>query len=82
MIARKLSLDEKMSRRIQKLDFAWFCSIAAPDASKKDLRILCDWGNWVSCFMFLKENLLTGFQVFPFDDSECSEKLIEANGPH
>ncbi|CZR54145.1 related to pentalenene synthase [Phialocephala subalpina] len=51
-ISEKLSMDPKMCRKIQKLDFAWFCSIAAPDAAKEDLRTLCDWGNW----------------VFPFDD--------------
>lgn len=45
--ARKLGMGLQMSKKIQKLDFAWFCSIAAPDASKEDLRTLCDWGNWV-----------------------------------
>lgn len=45
---RQLSEAPKMCKKIVKLDFAWFCSVAAPDANREDLRTLCDWGNWVS----------------------------------
>ncbi|KUJ11138.1 putative pentalenene synthase [Mollisia scopiformis] len=51
--SEKLGANRNVSRKIQKLDFAWFCSIAAPEANKEELRTLCDWGNW----------------VFPFDDT-------------
>lgn len=46
--SRQFSEVPKMCKKIMKLDFAWFCSVAAPDANKDDLRVMCDWGNWVS----------------------------------
>jgi hypothetical protein len=54
--SRQLSEAPKMCKKIMKLDFAWFCSVTAPNANKDDLRVLCDWGNWVSlsslCYSF------------------------------
>ncbi|KAG9232758.1 isoprenoid synthase domain-containing protein [Amylocarpus encephaloides] len=51
-IERQLQADEKVSKKIIRADFALFCAIASPEASRERLRTLCDWGNW----------------VFPFDD--------------
>lgn len=48
------SFDARSRRILNKTDFSYFCSIAAPEAGPEELRTVCDWGNW----------------VFPFDDSE------------
>ena len=36
-----------MQKKLQKLDFSYFCAIMAPFASREEYRTLCDWGNWV-----------------------------------
>ncbi|CZR61268.1 uncharacterized protein PAC_11164 [Phialocephala subalpina] len=51
-LCKELGADDKLSKRITKTDWSYFASASAPLASKEDLKILCDWGNW----------------VFPFDD--------------
>ncbi|PKX98052.1 terpene synthase family protein [Aspergillus novofumigatus IBT 16806] len=51
-LANECSFDERSRRILHKTDFSYFCSVAAPDAGPKELRTVCDWGNW----------------VFPFDD--------------
>ncbi|KAF7588364.1 hypothetical protein BBP40_005793 [Aspergillus hancockii] len=62
----KLVSESGISRIINKTDFSYFCSIAAPYASNSELRVVFDWGNW----------------VFPFDDkfdSGClKDNLIRA----
>ncbi|KAK2600054.1 hypothetical protein QQS21_005218 [Conoideocrella luteorostrata] len=51
-LGRICALSTGTQQKIENCDFAYFCAIAAPYASRKKFRILCDWGNW----------------VFPFDD--------------
>lgn len=47
-LAVKCSFSAAMRRKVGVCDFSYFCSIAAPEAPKKKLRTVCDWGNWVS----------------------------------
>jgi len=41
-------MDAKTRKRVAQCNFSYFSAIAAPDADPEGLRILCDWGNWVS----------------------------------
>jgi hypothetical protein len=41
-----------MRKKVEICNFSYFCAIAAPQATRKRFRTLCDWGNW----------------VFPYDD--------------
>lgn len=45
---RLCSFSPKMSARITRCDFSYFCAIAAPEAPRDRFRTVCDWGNWVS----------------------------------
>ncbi|KUJ19360.1 terpenoid synthase [Mollisia scopiformis] len=44
---RELNADETLRKRIRKTSWWWFAAAAAPHASKEDLKVLVDWGNWV-----------------------------------
>lgn len=40
--------DDKMHKTIRKTDFSYFMSVVVPDTDAVRLRLVCDWGNWVS----------------------------------
>ncbi|KAI3034322.1 Initiator tRNA phosphoribosyl transferase family protein [Aspergillus niger] len=70
-ISRECYFDERGRRRLQKTDFAYFCSIAAPDAEPEELRTVIDWGNWVFPFDDLFDNGSLK------DDPERAQILVE-----
>ncbi|RAK87250.1 terpenoid synthase [Aspergillus costaricaensis CBS 115574] len=70
-ISRECYFDERAQRRLQKTDFAYFCSIAAPDAEPEELRTVIDWGNWVFPFDDLFDNGSLK------DDPERAQVLVE-----
>jgi hypothetical protein len=47
VVGRFCSLSPQMQKKLQKLDFSYFCAIMAPNAPRKEYRTICDWGNWV-----------------------------------
>jgi hypothetical protein len=44
-------MDVKTQKRVAQCNFSYFSAICAPDADPERLRILCDWGNWVSTLL-------------------------------
>lgn len=48
MVCSKCNFDDRMNVKVAETDFSYFSAVAAPDADAEGLRILCDWGNWVS----------------------------------
>ncbi|KAL4930741.1 uncharacterized protein BDV17DRAFT_289586 [Aspergillus undulatus] len=50
--------DERARTSLEKTDFSYFCSVAAPKAGREELRTICDWTNW----------------VFPFDDNKTNQQ--------
>lgn len=48
--ARTCKFGPKETGMIHGLDFSYFCAVVIPFASASKLRLLCDWGNWVSSF--------------------------------
>jgi hypothetical protein len=52
---RACKFDDRAARRLVKTDFSYFCSISAPRAGREELRTVCDWGNWVCTFPFMRD---------------------------
>ncbi|RAL02054.1 terpene synthase family protein [Aspergillus ibericus CBS 121593] len=71
-ISRECSFDERAQRRLHKCDFAYFCSIAMPEAQPEELRTVIDWGNWVFPF----DDLFDNGQLK--DDPERAEVLVDS----
>ncbi|RLL97391.1 hypothetical protein CFD26_105000 [Aspergillus turcosus] len=94
-LANECSFDERSRRILNKTDFSYFCSIAAPDAGPEELRTVCDWGNWVFPFddMFdngglkddparaqqLIDSLLAGMQDEGAHPSEAESSLVRVH---
>ncbi|PYI05323.1 pentalenene synthase [Aspergillus sclerotiicarbonarius CBS 121057] len=71
-VSREFCFDEKAQRRLHKTDFAYFCSIATPEAEPEELQTVIDWGNWVFPFDDLFDNGRLK------DDPERAEVLVDS----
>lgn len=72
-IARFCNLRKSTRRKLEKLSFSYFCGICAPYASPAELRILCDWGNWI----FLYDDLFDEGKL-PYAESKIlNESLLQ-----
>lgn len=80
-----MSLTPQQQKRVDSINCSYFCAVMIPHAPREKLKLVFDWGNWVSSEKRGKNStvsvqLLTRTkQVFPFDDSMSNNHWLGVN---